>query len=71
MTPEQKFLLIFGTKTGAAKAFGVTYETIRLWCHEGLPLRRAVEIERKTHGDITAEEILKAHKAAPRKRKAV
>jgi hypothetical protein len=63
MTPTQKLLVIFPSKSSVARAFGVTYETVRVWCRDGLPLHRAHEIEKRTHGDIKAVDILMAAKS--------
>jgi DNA-binding transcriptional regulator YdaS (Cro superfamily) len=60
VTPPEKLLLMYGTKSKAAKALGVTYETIRLWCIEGIPVGAALRVERATRGEITAEQIVKA-----------
>ena len=37
---------------------GVTGETIRLWLNRGIPLERAIDVERKSHGAVSADEIL-------------
>ena len=54
----------FGSKRAAADAFGLHRETLRLWQHHGVPLQRALDIERLTQGAITAEEILSEAKKA-------
>ena len=48
----------YGGRQEAAEALGVTRETIRLWLLRGIPLEKALEIESKTSGIITGEEIL-------------
>ena len=52
----------YGGRQAAADALGVTRETIRLWLIRGIPLERAIEIERL--GVITAEQVL--HEARAR-----
>lgn len=42
-----------------AEALQVHQETIRLWLHNGIPLERALWVEQKTGGAITADEILR------------
>lgn len=65
MTPQQRLYAYYGgSKRTAANAIGVTTETIRLWLKNGIPLDRSIEIERKTQGFVTAEEILRHAKKA-------
>lgn len=42
----------------AAKALKMNPETLRLWLRDGIPLERALYVEEKTGGRITADEIL-------------
>lgn len=48
----------FQGREKAAEAFDISGESIRLWRKKGIPLDRALEVERRTKGAITAEEIL-------------
>lgn len=60
MSPQQRLYAYYGgSRKTAAHGMGVTTETIRLWLKNGIPLDRAIEVERKTRGFVTAEEILK------------
>jgi len=49
----------FGGREKAAEALGVVGETLRLWKRDGIPLARAVEIEKRSGGIVTASEVLK------------
>ena len=65
MSPQQRLYAYYGgSRRTAAKALDVTTETIRLWLKKGIPLDRALYVERKTDGFVTAEEILKAKRKA-------
>lgn len=68
MSPQQRLYAYFGgSRKTAAQKLGVHTETIRLWLRDGIPLQKAVMVERKTDGFVTAEEILrwaKKHKKA-------
>lgn len=59
MTPQQRMYAYYGSRKTAAEALKVTTETIRLWLKNGIPLDRAIFIEKKTQGFVTAEEILR------------
>lgn len=48
----------FGGRSRAAKHLGRSVETIRLWLEKGIPLSQAIDVEQKTDGVVTAEEIL-------------
>lgn len=52
----------FGGRAQTAKRFGRSVETIRLWLENGIPLSQAIDVECKSEGFVTAEEILKAAK---------
>ena len=52
----------YGGKQEAAKALEVNPETIRLWLRDGIPLAKAIEVERDSRGVVTAEEILRDKK---------
>lgn len=65
MNPLAKKLVAhFGSRPLAASALGVTPETIRLWLKRGIPLEKAIDVERKSKGIVTAEEILRDRKYA-------
>jgi len=66
MSPQQRLYAYYGgSRKEAAEALNVTRETIRLWLLRGIPIHRALYVERKTQGFVTVEEILKhARKAA-------
>ena len=48
----------YGGRQETADALGVTRETIRLWLIRGIPLEKALDVENRTGGVITGEEIL-------------
>jgi hypothetical protein len=60
MTPQQRLYAYYGgSKKTAAAALKVTDETIRLWLKKGIPVTRAVFVEKKTQGFVTADEIFR------------
>jgi hypothetical protein len=54
----------FGGRAGAAKRLGRSAETIRLWLENGVPLSQSIDVEHKSGGVVTAEEILQDAKRA-------
>ena len=60
----QKLVSHFGGIRQTAEAFGLHRETVRLWLERGLPLDRVIEIEERSEGVVTAEEIIRERKAA-------
>lgn len=65
MSPQQRLYAYYGgNRKTAADALGVNTETIRLWLRDGIPLKNAHKVEKKTQGFVTAEEILKYWKKA-------
>jgi hypothetical protein len=65
MSPQQRLYAYYGgSRRTAAEGLKVTTETIRLWLKKGIPLERALYVEKKTHGFVTAEEILRHAKKA-------
>jgi hypothetical protein len=65
MSPQQRLYAYYGgSKKIAADALEVTTETVRLWLKKGIPLDRAIFVEKKTQGFVTAEEILRHAKKA-------
>lgn len=60
MTPQLRLFAYYGgSRKVAADALKVTPETIRLWLRDGIPLKKAFYVEKKTEGFVTADEILK------------
>jgi DNA-binding transcriptional regulator YdaS (Cro superfamily) len=60
MTPADRLLKHFKTRKAFAMAFGVTEQTISNWINGGLPIHRAVEIERVSGGAVRVEQIFRA-----------
>ena len=54
----------YGDKKATAKALSVHEETIRLWLRDGIPLAKAIEVETRSAGVVTAEEILREARQA-------
>lgn len=60
MSPQQRLYAYYGgSRRAAAQGLKVSRETIRLWLLRGIPLERAIFVEKKTQGFVTAEEILR------------
>ena len=55
----RKLVHHFGGKRLTADALAIHEETLRLWLRDGIPLARAIEIERRTAGVVRAEDILR------------
>jgi hypothetical protein len=51
-------------RLATAAALDIHEETLRLWQHRGIPLSKAIWLERRTRGIVTAEEILREAKLA-------
>lgn len=49
----------FGSVPVIAREFEVTRETVRLWLRDGIPLKRAHQVEERTAGKIKAAAILR------------
>lgn len=60
----EKLVAHFGGRQKAADALGVVGETIRLWRKNGIPLEAAIDVEARSGGVVTAEQIL--HEAKQR-----
>lgn len=60
----RKLIEHFGGIRQTAEAFGLHRETVRLWIERGLPLDRVIEIEERTAGAVTAEEIIAERRSA-------
>lgn len=54
----RKLIDHFDGRAGAARRMGRSTETIRLWLENGIPLSQAIEVEEKSGGFVTAEEVL-------------
>lgn len=54
----------YGSRSKAALALEVNPETVRLWLKRGIPLEKSIDIERRSKGIVTAEEILRDKKYA-------
>jgi len=59
MTAFQKLLKYYGTHEKIAKAFKVKTQAITYWKVNGIPSDRAIEVEKKTKGAVTAMDVLK------------
>ena len=62
----KKLVEHFGGRSQAAHALNRSTEAIRLWLENGIPLSQAIDVEQKTGGIITAEQILRDAKAVAR-----
>ena len=56
--PARALVVHFGSPAAAALARNLGREQLRRWCLHGVPLERALDVEAKTHGAITAEAIV-------------
>jgi hypothetical protein len=63
MTAAEKLAQHYGDRFKAAVALKMNKETFRLWLRDGIPLAKAVEVEKDSGGVVTAEEILQEAKA--------
>ncbi len=52
----------FGGRGRAAQALGRTGEAMRLWLRDGIPMSQAIDVEMKSKGLVTAEEVLRETK---------
>jgi len=59
MTAFEKLHKHFGTHEKIAQAFGVKPQAMTYWKREGVPTDRAMEVEKKTKGKVTALDVLK------------
>ena len=64
MTAAEKLAKHYGDRFKAAAALKINKETFRLWLHRGIPLAKAIEVEKGSGGVVTAEQILREHKQA-------
>jgi DNA-binding transcriptional regulator YdaS (Cro superfamily) len=56
--PATRLVARFGSNAEVAKHFSVTREAVRLWLKNGIPPDRALEVEERTEGEVTAMEVL-------------
>lgn len=59
----KKLIDHFGGRAPAARRLGKSVEAMRLWLENGIPLSQAIDVEHKSGGVVTAEEILQDAKA--------
>ncbi len=64
MRAAERLINHYGDKRAAATALGVHEETLRLWLRDGIPLAKAIDIETRSGGIVTAEQVLEEAKAA-------
>lgn len=57
--PAERLRQKFGSNADIAAQFNVTREAIRLWMKNGIPPNRALEVEERTSGYVTASDILR------------
>lgn len=62
MKAAEKLVKHYGDKRTTALALDVHEETLRLWLRDGIPLAKAIEVERRSSGIVTAEQILREAK---------
>lgn len=67
MNTAHKLIRHFGGRKEVAAAMKLNPETVRLWTENGIPLDRAIEIERVSKGAVTAEEILAEWRKKPQR----
>lgn len=55
----KKLVKYFGdSRSEAARVMRKSTETIRLWLKDGIPMASAIEVETRSGGAVTADEIL-------------
>lgn len=59
MTVFEKLHKYFRTHEAIAKAFKIRRQGVTYWKKNGIPTNRALEIEKKTAGEITALDVLR------------
>lgn len=64
MRAAEKLIAHYGDKRAVASALDVHEETVRLWLRDGIPLAKAIDVETRSGGIVTAEEVLREAKAA-------
>ena len=58
MTVFEKLKEIIGSDENIAELFGMKRQAVLYWKQNGIPTDRALEVEKKTNGKITAMEVL-------------
>jgi len=53
----KKFIEYFGNKADIARAFDVTPQAVNAWFVRGVPVKRAIQIERMTQGKVKREDL--------------
>ena len=59
MFAYKKLKKIYGTDDAIAVAFGITHQAVTYWKKKGIPLSRAVSVEKITKGAVTAADVLR------------
>ena len=59
MTAFEKLHDYYRTHDAIALAFKVSRTNITAWKKKGIPFKRALEVEKKTRGAVTAMDVLK------------
>lgn len=59
MSSFDKLMKIYKTHEAIAQAFKVERQAITRWKRFGIPAKRAIEVERKTKGVISAMDVLR------------
>lgn len=59
MTAFEKLHEIYKTQEAIADVFKLTRQGVGQWKRKGIPANRALEVEKKTKGKITAIDVLK------------
>jgi len=54
-TTQKNLINHFGSKTNLANTFKVTRQAVNGWFIRGIPVQRALEIEKKTNNVITRD----------------
>lgn len=49
----------YKTHEAISKAFDMSRQAVTLWKRNGIPVNRALEVEKKTRGAITAMDVLR------------
>jgi hypothetical protein len=58
MNVAQQLVEHFGGVDQTAQTLNINRETLRLWLRDGIPPKRWLEIEKRTSGAITADQLL-------------
>lgn len=63
-TCAERLVTKYGGRKELADAWGMNRETVRLWLRDGIPLEKALFVEQKSQGFITAEDVVREARAA-------